>query len=618
MKAVLIMLFLVNSLIAQNTQITILHTGDSHSHLDAFGPKDVSGSGTIGGIGKAATIIGTIKATEQNVLFVHSGDFSVGDFFYNKYYGVPELQILKQLGCDALTVGNHEFDLGPTTLYSVFQESFQGGSFPVLSANLDMSGYPELGNYVSPYVIKDVSGVKVGIFGMTIPSPLSNPSPVVIQENIPEITYATVTAMQSAGADVVVMLSHLGWSIDSSIAAGIPGINIIVGGHDHYVFNSPKHVNNPAGYQTYVLEAGENYEYVGKLDFTYSNGAVTFGSYTLIHADANVPSYPEVQGVVDYLKQGIVETYGDVYGASFGTAKDDINRVPVSSNPRFKDSPVGNLITDAYRYKTKTETAITANGLISQKIYKGAINGSDIFHSAAYGYDVNTGLGFNLLKMDISGMELIKGLEVGLSQLGITDDYFLQVSGISFRYNPLNDVGSRIILSSLRVSLQPVNPARNYSLTVNEGLYGILLQCGVMVENVTPAGLSEYAAVRDYISSLGTVKYTTEGRISEKEKETGKNLLKESGTGKEASLYGNFPNPFNPVTKIQYYIPVNGMVTLKVYDVSGREIKTLVNEFQKPGAYTVAFDGSSLSSGAYFCRLITGGIVLTKRMMLVK
>ena len=116
-------------LYAQNTQITILHTGDSHSHLDAFGPKSANGKGTIGGIGKAATIIGTVKATEQNVVLLHSGDFSVGDFFFNKYFGVPEIQIMKQLGYDALTVGNHEFDLGPSTLYSVFQEGFSQGSF---------------------------------------------------------------------------------------------------------------------------------------------------------------------------------------------------------------------------------------------------------------------------------------------------------------------------------------------------------------------------------------------------------------------------------------------------------------------------------------------------------
>lgn len=618
MKTLLFFLMFNCCVFAQSTQITILHTGDSHSHLDAFGPKDGSGNGTIGGIGKAASLVGMVKAAEPNVIFLHSGDFSVGDFFFNKYYGVPELQILKQLGCDALTVGNHEFDLGPATLYSVFQEGFSGGSFPVLSANLDMSGYPQLGSYVTPYVIKDVSGVKVGIFGMTIPSPLSNPSPVVIRENIPEITYATVTAMQSAGANVVIMLSHLGWSVDSSLAVNIPGINIIVGGHDHYVFSAPKQVYNPAGFQTYVLEAGENYEYIGKLNFSYSNGAVTYGSYTLLHADANVPAYPEVQGVVDYLKQGIVETYGDVYATTVGTAKDEISRIPVSNNPRFKDSPVGNLITDAYRYKTKTETAITANGLISQKIYKGAINGADVFHSAAYGYDINSGLGFKLLKMDISGMELIKGLEIGLSQLGITDDYFLQVSGISFRYNPLNDVGGRVILNSLRVGLQPVNPARNYSLTINEGLYGILLQCGVEVQNVTPAGVSEYAAIRDFISSLGTVKYTTEGRISEKEKDSGKNNGNNLRGGKEVNLFDNFPNPFNPETRIKYHIPENGLVTLKVYEVSGREVKTLVNEFQNRGDYTVTFNASSLSSGVYFYRLQTGNSVQTKRMMLIK
>jgi len=536
MKTILFFLLFTSYVFAQSTQITILHTGDSHSHLDAFGPKNASQKGTIGGIGKAATLIGMVKATEQNVLLFHSGDFSVGDFFFNKYFGVPEIQIMKQLGYDALTVGNHEFDLGPTTLYSVFQESFQGGAFPVLSANLDISGFPQLGNYVSPYIIKTVSGVKVGIFGMTIPSPLSNPFPVVIRDSIAEITYATVSALQAQGANVIIMLSHLGWSIDSSLAVNIPGINIIVGGHDHYVFSQPKSLPNPGGIQTCVVQAGDNYEYVGKLKFTYSNGIVTINSYNLLQADSTVEPVPEIQGVVDYLKQGIVQTYGDIYGSTIGIAQNDINKTSNSPNVHFKDSPIGNLITDSYRNKTKTDIAITANGMISQKIYKGRVNAADIFQAVAYGFDTTTGLGFNLLKMKIRGTELIKGLEVGLSQLGIMDDYFLQVSGFVFKYKPDNPVGSRVIISSVRINNQQFNPAKKYTLTVNEGLYGILLMSGVQVENLTATGIPEYIALKDYVSQLQNVNYRTEGRIREKSANDEKYEF-ESGVSQDTKIF---------------------------------------------------------------------------------
>lgn len=621
MKVIVLFLLLTGFVFAQNnTQITILHTGDSHSHLDAFGPKDASNNGTIGGISKAATLIGTVKATEQNVLLLHAGDFSVGDFFFNKYFGVPELQIMMQLGYDALTVGNHEFDLGSTTLLSVFQESFPQGSFPILSANLDMTGLPALSNFVSPYTIKTISGVKVGIFGLTIPAPMSNPAPVIIKENIPEIAYATVTELQSQGVNVIILLSHLGWSIDSSLAVNIPGINFIVGGHDHYVFQQPRVLTNPANTQTYVLEAGDSYEYVGKLKFSYSNGTVTFNNYTLLHADANVPPVPEIQATIDYLKAGIVSTYGDVYGTNIGQAQNDIDKSSNSNNPLYKDSPIGNLITDSYRNKTQTDLAITANGMISQKIYKGAINCADVFHTVSYGFDTTTGLGFNLLKMKIRGTELVKGLEVGLSQLGITDDYFLQASGLLFKYNPNNPVGSRVVISSIRVNGQQFNPAKKYSLTINEGLYGLLSMMQVQVEDIEPTGVPEFIALKDYITFLGNVNYKSEGRIRQKSNSGDDNTgtLENLPIVKEYKLFNNYPNPFNPVTTIKYQIPKDENITIRIYNSLGQEVEKISLGLVKAGVYTYQWNGSKYASGVYFYSLHAGDFVKTMKMLLVK
>ena len=86
----------------------------------------------------------------------------------------------------------------------------------------------------------------------------------------------------------------------------------------------------------------------------------------------------------------------------------------------------------------------------------------------------------------------------------------------------------------------------------------------------------------------------------------------------EYKLGQNYPNPFNPVTKISFDLPKTGLVSLKVFDVLGKEVATLVNEVKNPGSYTVDFDGASLSSGVYFYRLETNGFVATKKMMLIK
>jgi hypothetical protein len=96
---------------------------------------------------------------------------------------------------------------------------------------------------------------------------------------------------------------------------------------------------------------------------------------------------------------------------------------------------------------------------------------------------------------------------------------------------------------------------------------------------------------------------------------TGNNTLE---LPKAYSLAQNYPNPFNPVTKINFAIPKQGFVTLKVYDVLGREVNTLVNEVKQVGSYSVDFDGSALASGVYFYRLESGSFTDIKRMILVK
>jgi hypothetical protein len=84
------------------------------------------------------------------------------------------------------------------------------------------------------------------------------------------------------------------------------------------------------------------------------------------------------------------------------------------------------------------------------------------------------------------------------------------------------------------------------------------------------------------------------------------------------SLSQNFPNPFNPSTKIEYSIPKSGLVTIKVYDILGKGIATLVNEIQSPGTYSVDFNGAELPSGIYFYRLQAGNYTETKQMILIK
>jgi hypothetical protein len=83
-------------------------------------------------------------------------------------------------------------------------------------------------------------------------------------------------------------------------------------------------------------------------------------------------------------------------------------------------------------------------------------------------------------------------------------------------------------------------------------------------------------------------------------------------------LYNNYPNPFNPTTNISYSLPQTSFVTLKVFDLTGREVSTLVNEQKSAGKYEVEFNGGNLSSGIYFYRISSGNFSQTKKLVLIK
>lgn len=598
---------------SNNVPFTIVHFSDSHSYLLGTGQKNALQDYTKGAIARVATYLNNTRSTDTNVMVFHSGDVFTGDFFFNRYFSYPEYFILKSLGFDAIAVGNHDFDVGPQALYYALDTGFSAGAVPLVSSNLILSGFPSLNQYIFPYITKEFDSVKAGIFGLTINDPSSNPFPVVINDSVIQIANATVTALKNQGCDVIICLSHLGFQTDVYMASVVPGINVILGGHDHFRTEQPVFIPNPSRFNTAVCHPGSHYRYAGKLKLKYENGNVTFINYVQTEINENIKENPEIKNYVNSFKAGITARYGNVFNA-IAYAKRDI--LPVwSDSSSFRDTPLGNFATDAYKELTNTQISMTAVGLLAEGVYKGDVTGYDIFRATPYGFDSTTGLGFKIMKFNITGAELKRGLELIFALAPENVSYFPQFSGLRFDYDRNLPIGQRIIPSSMFVNDTAFSTTAVYTASGNEGILTAINRLGIQVSNITATNIPEYTCMRNLAEALDTLTYLSTGRIKE---------VSSSGIGNtfhavdNFKLYENYPNPFNARTVISFWIQKPEYVNLKVYDMAGKEVAVLLNNRLGEGMHKIIFDGSGLGSGVYFYRMVSGSNSITKRMVLIK
>ncbi len=600
----------------QTDTITILHINDTHSTLAPLGPRGEDLKGTRGGIARAATIIGMTRMTESNVLTLHGGDLFVGDIFFNKYFGAAEMRIMNALGFDAMGVGNHEFDIGPLNLLTALDSGYV--QFPLVSSNLILDAVPSLNAYIKPYTIKTIGSAKIGIFGLTTPDAniFSIPAPVVIDTGFAARAAETAAFLKNDGCKIVICLSHLGIYYDMGLAAAIPGIDVIISSHDHLLTEAPVEIQNPVTNKTtFIVQAGSNYQNIGKLKLIVTGSQVSKLSYGVVNLDNDVPEAPEVKDIVDNLITEIEGTWGiPFFSQQTGTATDYFSEAAESLTVIGKkfDTPVGNLVTDAYRWKTGTQIAIQVGGSTAQPLYQGRLVPADIFRMIGYGMNETDYLGYRLVTLKLKGTELFKGLEIGLQGIELNDELLPQVSGLIYKYDPQSPPFSRV--REVYVNGLPLDTGAVYTVTANEFLVAALGGFGVdIVDPVVDTNAVEFRVVLDYIANLGgTISPVVRGNIYTE--------IKSSGAALPGNyqLFQNYPNPFNPETVINYQLPVSGFVSLRVYDALGSEVAVLVNEEKSAGSYRYNFNASRLASGTYIYEIRAGEFRAAKKMQFVK
>jgi len=257
-------------------KLTILHTNDTHSRLEPF-PMDGGRNQGLGGIAGRAQLINKIRKEEEHVLLLDAGDIFQGTPYFNIYKGEPEIKAMSNMGYDACTIGNHDFDAG---MENLALQLTNHANFPMLVANYDFTGTP-MENKTAPYKIFKKGKLKIGVFGVSIEGKGLIPDTLFgATKYLDPVVKANETASilrKDKGCDMVICLSHLGYQYkgsntvsDEILAKESENIDLIIGGHTHTFLDAPAEYKNKKGDDVIVNQVGFAGIILGRLDFEFS------------------------------------------------------------------------------------------------------------------------------------------------------------------------------------------------------------------------------------------------------------------------------------------------------------------------------------------------------------
>lgn len=255
-------------------KLTILHTNDQHSRIDPF-PDDGRKYGGMGGMARRATLIKSIRQQEPNVLLLDSGDIWQGTPYFNFFEGELEYKLMTQMGYDAATLGNHDFDIGLEGL----QKQLPLAGFPFLTANYDFSNTILKGRF-QPYKVFEKQGVRIGVFGLGIELDglvsKNMYGETLYLDPVEKAREMVQVLWEQEKCHLVVCLSHLGYSYDNEkiddrkLATQVSGIDLILGGHTHTFMDKPEVLRHENGHETMINQVGWSGLFLGRIDVTFS------------------------------------------------------------------------------------------------------------------------------------------------------------------------------------------------------------------------------------------------------------------------------------------------------------------------------------------------------------
>ncbi|WAA12003.1 bifunctional metallophosphatase/5'-nucleotidase [Fervidibacillus halotolerans] len=490
--------------------ITILHTNDSHGHIEQF-PL-------------LATVVKQYRRQDQPTLLLHAGDVFTGTLFFTAYKGKADVEFMNNIGYDGMTIGNHEFDLESETLADFITEA----KFPMITSNIDFSKdetFQRLftreikkqakGGKIYPAIIQTVEGEEIGIIGVTTEQTphISNPHPAIHFLQGKKQVADTVERLELAGINKIILLSHLGLKADKKIAKQIDGIDCIIGGHSHSQVKNPIFIKKDE--PTVIVQAGEYLEHVGVLQVSFNEkGVLTDYEGHLIKLDEKqLEKDPKLTRLLKKYEQGIEPLANTKVGKT--TVHLQGNRRKV----RTRETNLGNLIADSFLWKAKqqdpkTEIALINAGSIRTSIPMGTITVAEIRNVLPFGSE--------LVLLEIKGKDLVDVLESSVGKYPNESGEFLHISGMRFSFHPKREAGSRIEkveIKNQQGKFQPLDPEQTYHLVTTEylakGKEGYDTFAKYQADGkIKKLHVKDYDALTDYVRERGTVSPKKEGRIS--------------------------------------------------------------------------------------------------------
>jgi len=254
-------------------KITILHTNDTHSHIEPFESSHYKFA-NLGGVARRATLVEEIRKENPNTLLLDAGDIFQGTPYFNFYGGELEFKLMSMLKYDVATIGNHDFDNSIDGLYAQLPHA----KFDFVSANYDFKN-TILDTHVKPYKIIEKDGIKIGIFGLGIELQGLVDSRMykeTVYLDPVEIAQDTSRILkEEEKCDLIICLSHLGYHYksgkigDLELASKTKNIDLIIGGHTHTFLPKPTVTKNSEGENVLVNQVGCYGINVGRVDFYF-------------------------------------------------------------------------------------------------------------------------------------------------------------------------------------------------------------------------------------------------------------------------------------------------------------------------------------------------------------